>query len=171
MGSSAEDLAEVLITKLADAAFTSANVKAGKKHLYENRTSPRIAVVPKGGPIGDTDRIGGGKTSPTERDKILHIRQVEFEIWCHGQSPEQAEDILNNTIIALHHYNTSARLGNEEWDPEHENGWLTDGTLVRFTVTLGIPVYAGPRTLTFLTADPPIDETDKWGDEEVSCQT
>ena len=174
MTSSAEDLKASLIAGLADPAITAANVLLDRKELDRNHAAPKIHIVMLGGPITTTEKIGHGKIDPNKRARIVRHRNVKYEIYLHGQNQDQAEQMLHNVVRVLHNlYLTSGEFGEETWldQQEGEDSHVKHGAMVMFPYSLIFPVYDTHRTLTLLTADPPIAHEGEWGtnQESVDC--
>jgi hypothetical protein len=113
--------------------FSSANFLFGHKHLSTTRKSPKIVVVPEGGPLStELVRPGGNPRSLVVRTPVLRF-------FCFGKTLIQTEAILHNAVRAVRNtQHNSMRLLNEEWI---ENAWDRESELVTFTVSIQFPVY------------------------------
>lgn len=174
MSSTVEDIVSELVTGLDDPALTFANVLAQARNLHSNVSPPRVTVVPIGGPILTPDNPGHGKLADGTRARILLHRRSKYEVYCEGRTDDETETLLHNVLRVLRNkYLTGAIFGTEEWltGDANTDGYVLEGTAVKFDMTLVIPVYDIHRTLKLLTATPKFQGTDLWGDneEDVSC--
>jgi len=92
---------------------------------------------------------------------------------CHGQTAEQAEEILHGVWRAVRNtVHAAGPFDSQETWPDQEEGqdsFDKRGGLVTFTFTVQIPIYDVNHPLTHLTAFEESSET--FDGEEVPCDT
>lgn len=123
-------------------ADPNVQVVMGRAELVRHERAPRIVFVPVGGPVGPATEIGrrdiGGLSTRT-----LHERALKCEIYCWGRDFAEAEQLLENTVVAIQRSVLgSYELGAETWVTETEDGQadLQYGALVMLEATLVLPV-------------------------------
>lgn len=168
MSSSLTQFALELAAQMNDPALDDRVVTT--RRAFENlRSAPRVGIVEVGGPITYPDRVGEAVIEPGVKARIIGLRNRTVQVYCHGQTEEQAEQLLGNTLAAaravLHN---SMQFGAEEWVDQQPgaDGFVKHGRLVMWELTWITPVYDVQRPLTVLQG---FDETETFADEEIPC--
>ncbi len=129
------------------ALWSSSNILLGKKHLYSNKASPRIVIVPEGGKLSaELVRPGGNPRS-------LLVRTVTLRFFCFATTYEGVEALLHNAIRAIRNtVHAAFEPGDEFWLSEDLGQRDIDSPCVGFSVIVQIPVY----DLLVETVEPPL---------------
>jgi hypothetical protein len=164
MGSITEDIVTDVIALLGS-PFTTANVLVGERERESNNLYPRVVFVPVGGPIVDPDRVGHGKVTTTDRQRIIALRQLSVMVECHASTNENAEILLHNCVAAIRKtIHNSGPFPMSESYPDQDDGedsFDKAGSLAVFTFTVHVPIYDVIRPLkvpiTFVEASETFD--------------
>ena len=168
MASSLAQFAAEFEAVLNDPALTGRIVTTRRE--FENlKAPPRVGIVEIGGPLSHPDRPGEAEIESGVKARIIGLRNRTLQIYCHGQTEEQAEQMLGNTVAAARNVlHASFDFGAETWLDQQEgaDGFRRHGRLVMWEITWTTPVYDVQRPLTILQG---FDETETFGDEEIDC--
>jgi hypothetical protein len=137
------DLAERLGVELV-------TVERTRKEVVRHAAPPRIVVVPTTETIEPAQEIGRQDIPGGSATRQLYHRELRCEIYCWGRDRTEAQDLLHNTIVALHHgVQGSYRLGQGEWRNEREDTFsdLLLGDMLMLEAFVHIPVVDQLKTL------------------------
>jgi hypothetical protein len=168
MASSLSDFAAEFIAALNDPALTS-RVVTTRREFANLRSAPRVGLVETGGLIGYPDRVGEFTQPSGDKARIIALRRRTILVLCHGQTEEQTEQLLHNTIAAARSVlHASFEFGAESWldQAEGADGFVRHGRLASWEIVWTTPVFDATRPLTVLSG---ITEVETFGDEAVPC--
>lgn len=168
MASSLSQFVTELAAELNDPAL-SGRIVSTRRDFDNLRSAPRVGVIEVGGPLEYPDRVGEGVTEAGVKARIIAVRTRTLQLHCHGQTEEQAENLLHNTIAAARNaLHGSIRFGSEEWVDQQPggDGFVRHGRLVVWELTWQTPVFDVQRPLTVLAG---FDEVESWNGEEIPC--
>lgn len=168
MASSLADFAAEFDAELNDPALAG-RITTTRRDFANLRSAPRVGLIETGGVIEYPDRVGEHVTEAGIKSRIVAVRARTILVMCHGQTEEQAEQLLHNTIAAARNVlHNSVRFGAESWldQSEGDDGFVRHGRLVSWEFTWQTPVFDVQRPLTVITG---FDETETFGDEEIPC--
>lgn len=168
MASSLDAFVTEFTSELNDAALNG-RVVSTRREFDNLRSAPRVGVIEVGGPIADPDRVGEHVVQSGVKSRIIAVRNRTIQVHCHGQTEEQTESLLHNTIAAARNtLHGSIRFGAEEWPDQQPggDGFVRHGRLVVWELTWQTPVYDVQRPLTVLAG---FEEVESWNGEEIPC--
>jgi hypothetical protein len=179
MSSRIEQLQALFITALGaddeDHALYQ-RVFFGKNEIHRNHSAPRLVVYLTQGPLVTPDRVGEEKIQVGDdwvRSRIIAVRHVGINVYCHGRDNEETENLLHNSIAAWRKVaHASIGFGSESWPSEDEGGIVLHGQEAVLSLELHIPVYDIQNTLKFVTG---VVDEDTWvnpdgSTENVDCK-
>jgi hypothetical protein len=172
VASSLESIVTEFIVAMNDPALTSTNVLIGRRHLYGNRSAPKIVFVREGGAIVPPDRVGAAKVSTTIRSRIIGLRQHRVHVFCFGLSDEMTETMITQSFRALRNLSHASFTDvSESWVSQEDgaDGFAKQGELASLVFTWTIPVYDVSRPLRSLTGSPKFLENESFAGEQVPC--
>lgn len=149
-------------------------VHFGRKFVDRNQDAPRIVVWRSSGQIVAPDKVGMGSFvvgDATIRSRVIATRKSTIQVYCHGQTDEQTEELLHNAIQAWRNLtHNDMRFGQEDWPYSAESHNNRKGEEAIFSLELWFHVYDLQFPLTFLEGG--FSDEDVWGDESepVDCK-
>jgi hypothetical protein len=140
---------DAIVNDLAERLGPIVAVERTRKEIVRHAAPPRIVVVPTGGTIGPTQEIGR-RDITNNATRSLYQRNLRCEVYCWGRDRSEAEDLLHNVVVALHHgAQGSYQLGAEEWINEREDRFsdLLHGEMIMLEAILEVPINDELKTL------------------------
>lgn len=125
------------------------SVKRNRTEVVRHAAPPHVVVVRAGGTIDPTQEIGR-RDVRSNATRSLHQRTQQCEVYCWGRDYDEAEDLLHNVIVALHHGAQGSYVIGAYRDRNEEEDRFSDlllGELIILSVGVQIPVNDELRKL------------------------
>lgn len=128
------------------------NIVVGFRRADKNLQSepPRIVFVVSGSQILTPDRPGAQKVHATlESRRQIRRRIMRVEVFFWGETLEESESLLTNSMRALESFHNAVQYESETWDSQQENkGGVSDfGYELSLVVLFDIQVFDKPEML------------------------
>ncbi len=138
-------LADIVAEFALVLADPSVTVEIQERERQRHEAPPRIAFVPKGGPITMTNEVGRQDLTVGTASRQLNQRNLTCELHCWGTDYDQTEQLVHNAVATMH----AAILGSsipvgETWvaSGDTDMGWVRI-----LEVQIQIPIMAGTQAL------------------------
>ena len=141
-----EKISDALVLRLTGTGITLADANAigfGRDLLFEERSAPRVLVLPKGGPFGGRDAAHPSNVTAAKSQRPRASRLATGEVHCWGRTYEEAEVLLDQFCNAA----MDVAVGQLQFSPaswNEETAVIVAGQEVVFGFSCIIPIVDGP---------------------------